>query len=103
LKVVFINEELERLYERGRSRKYRLDEGTIKRYSLVVRWLQVAVDIYDLWKQPSLKFEKLQGYERRYSARVTLKYRLEMEIDWEDSEQTVGIIGIIDLSKHYGG
>jgi len=51
----------------------------------------------------SLNFERLQGYPNRYSARVTIKYRIEMEIDWENQEKTVGLVGIVELSGHYGG
>jgi len=34
---------------------------------------------------------------------VTIKYRIEMEIDWENQEKTVGLVGIVELSGHYGG
>ena len=29
------------------------------------------------------------------------EYRLEVEIEWENEEQTVGIVGIDEISKHY--
>jgi len=64
--------------------------------------LEAAINIYDLWKTPSLNFEKLEGFENRYSVRLSKRWRLEVEIDWEDKEKTKGIIYIVDISKHYG-
>jgi len=51
---------------------------------------------------PPLHFEKLQGYKNRYSLRVTLKWRLEFEIEWKNEEKTIGKIYICELSQHYG-
>jgi len=52
---------------------------------------------------PSLNFEKMQGYKNRYSARLNKKYRLEMTIRWINDKCTIGIIGLEDISNHYGG
>jgi plasmid maintenance system killer protein len=103
LKVEFRNAQLQKLYEEGRARKYPLDAGVIRRFVAVVGWFIAAKDIYDLWKLPSLNFESLHGAPNHYSARVSGKYRLEMEIDWENSEKTIGLVGIVELSNHYGG
>jgi len=103
LKVEFRNAQLQKLYEEGRARKYPLDAAIIRRFVKVVEWLKAARDIYDLWKLPSLNFEALQGSSERYSARVSGKYRIEMEIDWENEEKTNGLVGIVELSNHYGG
>jgi proteic killer suppression protein len=51
--------------------------------------------------RPSLHFERLRGTEKRFSLRITRKYRLEVEIDWEIEEKTMGIVEIEELSKHY--
>ena len=51
---------------------------------------------------PSLKFEKLSGTNNRHSARLNRQYRLEMIIDWTNEKMTVGIIGIEEMSNHYG-
>jgi len=103
LKVEFKNPQLEKLYTFGRSRKYPLDEIVAAKFVAVVARLKAAQDVHDLWHLPSLNFERLQGYPNKYSARVTIKYRVEMDIDWENQEKTVGRIGIVELSKHYGG
>jgi len=75
----------------------------------VVRKLPRAVDVLvqskiitDIWQLPAYRFERLKGFSNRYSMRLNLKWRLEMEIEWKDDTCTVGIIGIDDLSPHYG-
>ena len=68
-----------------------------------IQQLEAAGTIYDLWQSGALKFEKLTGYENRFSIRVNIQWRLEMEIEWEDEEKTFGKIYITELSKHYGG
>jgi len=103
VKVEFKNTQLEKLYTTGHSKKYLLDEAVIRKFVAVVGRLEAASDVYDLWRLSSLNFERLQGNPNRYSARVTIKYRIEMEIDWENQEKTIGLIGIVELSSHYGG
>lgn len=103
LKIKFNNKNLKTLYTTGASNKYRLEQSVVDNFFEVVVILEAAKDIYDLWKQPSLKFEKLRGYESRYSARLNKKWRLEMSIEWEDDKMTVGIIGLEEISSHYGG
>ena len=63
--------------------------------------IEAAKDIYDFWKQPALNFEALKGNKKRYSFRIARKYRLEVNIDWENAEQTVGVVAIDEISKHY--
>lgn len=103
MKVEFLNAQLEKLYISGSSKKYPLDNVVIRKFIAVVNKLNAATDIHDLWHMPSLNFERLQGYANKYSARVTLQYRIEMEIEWENPERTIGLIGIVELSNHYGG
>jgi proteic killer suppression protein len=43
----------------------------------------------------------MKGYQSRFSLRITRKYRLEIEIEWENQEKTVGVVEIEELSKHY--
>jgi len=43
----------------------------------------------------------MKGASSRYSLRINRTYRLEVEIDWENEEKTVGIVGIDEISKHY--
>jgi proteic killer suppression protein len=90
------------LYTKGRSRKYNLPNNIIRRFFKVVATLEAADSIHDLWKLTSLNFERLKGFENKYSARLTREWRLEMEIDWENEEKTKGHIFILEISKHYG-
>ena len=103
MEIYFSNKKLERLYETGSSRKYRLDKSVIDSFFEVIAIFEAAKDIYDLWKQPSLNFERLQGCDNRYSARLTRKWRLEISIEWTNETMTIGIIGIEEISSHYGG
>jgi len=102
LQVEFRNKNLLHLYENGKSRKYNLSQEILKKFLMRIQQLEAALNIYDLWKSPSLNFEKLQGHESKYSMRLDKTWRLEMEIRWEDKEKTKGIINIVELSKHYG-
>lgn len=34
--------------------------------------------------------------------RLNLKYRLEMNINWKNEAQTIGIFFLITISNHYG-
>jgi len=103
LEIRFNNRKLETLYTTGKSPKYKLAKQDIASFFEVVAILEAAKDIYDLWKQPSLNFEKLKGHEKRYSARLNRQYRLEMSIEWQNEALTVGILGLEDISNHYGG
>ena len=102
MRVEFKNKSLIQLYETGKSRKYNLQQDILKKFFMRLQQLEAAINIYDLWKTPSLNFEKLEGFENRYSVRLSKRWRLEVEIDWEDKEKTKGIIYIVDISKHYG-
>lgn len=103
MEIRFLNKKLETLYVSGSSSKYKLDKNVLVSFFEVVAILESAKDIYDLWKQPSLNFEKLHGSPVRYSARLNRQYRLEMSIEWLDEALTVGILGLEDISNHYGG
>lgn len=102
MQVEFKNKHLLELYTKGRSRKYNLPKNIIKRFFKVVATLEAADSIHDLWKLTSLNFERLKGFEKRYSVRLSEEMRLEMEIDWENEEKTKGKIFILEISKHYG-
>lgn len=101
MKTRFLNKKLEKLYTTGKSRAYKLPERVLMEFVDTVNYIDAAKDIHDFWRQPSLKFEKLRGFKRRYSFRLSRKYRLEVEIEWENEEQTIGIVGIDELSNHY--
>jgi len=103
LEIRFHNNKLKTLYVSGKSSKYKLDKQVITAFFEVVTILEAAKDIYDLWRQPSLNFEKLTGSTNRYSARITKQYRLEMSIEWQNDASTVGILELEDITNHYGG
>ena len=103
LEIVFNDKKLLALYEGGSGRALKLEKRVVESFFMVMADLEAATSIHDLWKRPALKFERLQGYQKRYSVRLDRKWRLEMSIEWTDEASTVGIIGIQTISKHYGG
>jgi len=101
LEFEFNNKELVKLYETGKSKKYRLQPAVLKKFYMRIQQIEAAVTIHDLWKNPSLNFEHLES-KGIYSIRVDKGYRLEIIIDWQSDEKTVGKFIIRELSKHYG-
>ena len=101
MKFHFINRHLKTLYETGRSKKYPLQQQVIQGFFQVMAAIDAATDIHDFQQRPSLNFERMQGTESRFSLRINRKYRLEVEIDWENEEKTIGILGIDEISTHY--
>jgi len=97
----FDNKDLEKLYTEGKSKKYRLSDDIIDKFFARIRQIEAAIDIYDLWNDKGLNFEKLQGFESRYSMRLKLKYRLELIVEWQNTINTVGEFVIIDITNHY--
>ena len=71
----FDNKDLEKLYTEGKSKKYRLPNDIIDKFFARIQQIEAANDIYDLWNDKGLNFEKLQGSDSRYSMRLKLKYR----------------------------
>jgi toxin HigB-1 len=100
--VICNNKNLQKLYESGKqSKKYRLSQDIIDRFIMRVDALIAANTIHDLWQNPALNFKKMQGYDNRFSVRINKQYRLEVEIEWQNSEKTIGKIELLDVSKHY--
>lgn len=100
---VYINDkELLKFYESGRSKKLRLPENVIEKFFATIQKIESATSIHDFWENSGLKFEKLKGFKNRYSMRLNIKYRLEIEIMWINPEQTVGEFTILKISSHYG-
>jgi len=97
----FENKDLEKLYTEGKSKKYRLPEDIIDKFFARIQQIEAAKDIFDLWNDKGLNFERLQGYESRYSMRLKLKYRLEMIVEWQNNEKNIGEFIIIDITNHY--
>ncbi len=101
MKVSFGNRKLKELYTSGRSTKYRLQPKVMKKFFMRMQSLEAATSIYDLWKNPALKFERMAGSDR-CSIRVDGSWRLEFTVAWEDDPPTRGAITVTELSNHYG-
>ncbi len=97
----FSNKDLEKLYTTGKSRKYKLSKDIIDKFFARIQQIEAAIDLYDLWKDKGLNFEKMEGSNSRHSMRLKLKYRLEMEIEWQNTENTIGEFVIDSISNHY--
>ncbi len=97
----FTNKELEKLYTTGKSKKYKFPNDIIDKFFARIQQIEAAYDIYDLWKDKGLNFEKMEGQEARYSLRLKLKYRLEVQIDWNNVEHTIGEFIVDEISNHY--
>ena len=101
MNVYINNKELEKLYTTGKSKKFKLPNYVVNKFFATVQKIENATDIYDLWNNRGLRFESMQGSKNRYSLRLSGKYRLEMEVDWADDEQTKGDFILITISNHY--
>lgn len=100
MEVEIEDKEILKLYTTGKSNKIRLPNEVIKKFFLRINLISAAKDIYDLWKDPAAKFEKL-SVENQYSMRLNIKYRMLFEVEWENNEHTIGIFKIIDINTHY--
>ncbi len=99
--TTFLNRHLEELYATGKSRKYRLPAQVVRKFALRVDTLKAADSIHDLQRIGGLRFEALSGTDL-FSVRIDRQYRLEFKIDFADEDRTVGVVGIKELSNHYG-
>ncbi len=101
MNVEFTNKNLEELYSSGKSSKYKLQPDVLNKFFMRIQQIEAAVTTQDLINHKGLNFEKLTGFPNRYSIRLNKKYRLEMEINWTNSQLTVGDFFICELSNHY--
>ena len=101
MNFTFRNKELEKLYVTGKSKKLKLPNDIIEKFFARLQQIEAANDIYDLWNDKGLNFEKLTNTDKSYSMRLKIKYRLEMDIDWKNNELTIGNFIITDISNHY--
>ena len=103
MQVTFADQHLEALYRTRTSPKGKLPADVVRRFCGRVQILEAAESIHDLQCSGSLHFERLRGFENRFSLRVNLQYRLEIEIEFEDKGRTRGVVSVVKLSPHYGG
>jgi plasmid maintenance system killer protein len=103
LEVRIDDKELLKLYETGKSRKLRLPEHVVEEFFAVLQEIDAAMSIHDLWvKHPGRNWKKMQSRASRYSMRLTGKYRMEMTVNWTNTEKTIGVFLIEDVNNHYG-
>lgn len=95
------DKQLIAIYTTGQSKKLKLPERVIEKFFATVQKIEAAATIHDLLGDNGLRFKKLSGKGDRYSMRLNNKYRLEMEIDWEDEAQTIGKFLLQTISNHY--
>ncbi len=101
LEVLLTNRHLETLYTTGKSTKYKLPNQVIDKFFATIQKIEAAESIHDLVADRGLRFKKLINSDI-YSMRLNDKYRLEMSVEWEDENQTVGRFLLSDISNHYG-
>lgn len=101
MEFTFDNKDLEKLYISGKSKKYKLPNDIIDKFFARIQQIEAANTIHDLWNDKGLNFEKMQGSKNSYSMRLKIKYRLEMDIEWKNSELTIGDFIITEISNHY--
>ncbi|MBW6459764.1 MAG: type II toxin-antitoxin system RelE/ParE family toxin [Bacteroidales bacterium] len=102
MEVAFANKELIKLYETGHARKLKLPDHIIEKYFATIQKIEAATSIYDLSADIGLNFKRIKGYENQWSMRLSGKYRLQMEIQWQDEKQTIGTFNLTDITNHYG-
>lgn len=102
LEVFITNKELSKLYEGEQSKKLKLPDYVIDKFLATIQKIESSINIYDLSADIGLHFERLKGYENVWSMRLSGKYRLLMEIAWQDEKQTTGIFYLTDINNHYG-
>lgn len=103
MEIDFVNKDLEELYTKGRSKKYKeVPLNIVQKMVRAVEVLKSASSIQEIWKFPAYKFEKLQSNDR-YSMGMNIVWRLELTVKWIDEKKVhVEIINLEDLTKHYG-
>lgn len=96
---VSINQkELETLYTKGKSNK--LPPQVVEKFFATIQKIEAATDIHDLLADNGLRFKKMQNSDS-YAMRLNNKYRLEMQVEWDNDAQTVGHFILTNISVHY--
>ena len=98
--VRFGNKHLKTLYETGRSRKHDLPPQVQRKFFMRIQQLEAATVVADLLADSGLNFE---AYEDHYSVRLNRDFRLELNVEWRDENETVfESVELIEVSAHYG-
>lgn len=104
MKIIFIKNYLQELYEDGKakSKKHRFQTDIIKRYKSTIDKLRAANRIEDLFPIKSLNYEKLKGKEELESVRINDKFRIIFKSKIEgEPPNLITICSIMELSNHY--
>lgn len=101
MEVNIDNKNLLALYKAGQSKKLKLPANIIDKFFATIQKIEASVNIYDLNADTGLHFEKLKGYDNLYSMRLSVKYRLEMSIEWQDKDKRTGVFYLKNISNHY--
>ena len=89
------NKELVKLYETGKSNKFKVATPIIEKFLYRILQIESAFQIKDLEGSKFLNFRKISTKEFIYSLDVIDGYQLTFEIEWLD--KTKGKFFIIDL------
>lgn len=100
MEVHIDDKELQKLYETGKSRKLKLPERIIDKFFATVQKIESAVDIHDLLADRGLRFKLLKNSDR-YAMRLNDQYRLEMNVEWKNEANTIGVFILLTISNHY--
>ena len=104
MEIIFEKEYLRELFYDGKTsdKKHRFQPQVISRYIRVLNILDSVDKVEDLLRFHSLNYEKLTGDKAGLeSVRVNHQYRIEFKSSIKDSEKTITICNIIELSNHY--
>ena len=102
MEIKFDKEYLEELYNDGKAKnkKYRFQPQVVKKYQKRIDTLAGVTRIEELFTLNSLNLEALESSDN-YSIRIDSQYRLEFQVNDSDSEPTITICLIMDITNHY--
>lgn len=96
LEVVFRDKNLHSLATDKNARSG-FSQAIEKKFRLRIQQIVTAVDERDLYKLPSLHFEKLKGERsHQHSLRLNDQWRLIVELEGEPPNKRIVIVGIED-------
>ncbi len=102
--IRFEKKYLEELYytKTCSDKKHRFQPQVIDNYIRRIITLQDVPNIEALFPMNSLNYERLSGDKKGISSvRVNDQYRIEFTVSTKESETTVTICNILELSNHY--
>ena len=102
--IKFDKEYLSELYYEGKcsDKKHRFQPQIVKNYIKRIELLESVPGVESLYKYNALHYEVLQGDKKGLeSIRVNDQYRIEFSTVWVESETSVTICNIVELSNHY--